>query len=93
MKVGSIVECINDSGEMGIVRPKKGKPYTVRDIGANICKPGVEGLRLEEIINGVHPHTGKEFAYYTWRFRELLPPMEIQDALDSCEPILIELNK
>lgn len=53
MKIGSIVECINDSfsGHLQLIpnRPSKGKHYMVRDI--YLTKKGTYGLRLEELIN------------------------------------------
>lgn len=92
MKVGSIVECV-DAGFRKSPNPLVKYPvlkgiYTVREI----IKDDVVIIRLEEIINPACPKDGKEYAFDIDAFRELLPPMEIQDALDSCEPVLIEIN-
>lgn len=96
MKVGSIVECVNNEGLTHAIPPKLNQPYTVRWIlpPDNFGDPNSHkyGVYLEEIVNDKHPR-GPELGYLMERFRELLPPMNIQDALDSCEPVLIELNK
>lgn len=89
MKVGSIVECIDNAGMLLNIPPKLKTPYVVRGI---LEWRGKTGIYLEEIINKEHPHfPGIEVAYAIELFRELLPPMEIQSALDECEPVLIEL--
>lgn len=90
MKVGSIVECIDN--KVRFTKPLKLKqPYTIR----GFCKcpnSGSDGIYLEEVVNEINPVFKRENAYGIERFRELQPPMEIQSALDSCEPVLIEIN-
>lgn len=55
MRVGSLVECINDKFDPKSInlipnRPKQGKIYTIRMI-KNYPKNGSVGVLLEEIIN------------------------------------------
>lgn len=100
MKVGSIVECVNDSidstyavavKQSGQIFPVKGKIYTVRGFQST----QLSNIYLEEIVNSPLKHLGGiiiEVGFRSDRFRELLPPIEIQDALDSCEPVLIEIT-
>lgn len=95
MKVGSIVECVNNKNPNqgrwdGCEIPKLNHPYTVRNITKCPNSGGIT-VRLEEIINPINKDTGSEFGYKIERFRELLPPMEIQSALDECETVLIKL--
>jgi hypothetical protein len=81
MKVGSLVELVNDKwGKKedfpGIVNyPKKGVIYTIRDIISN--KRGTY-CHLEEIVNPII-QTLLEGTGETWfsckRFRELQPPI------------------
>lgn len=95
MKVGSIVECVNVSNitpREGYINIKPGNIYTVREINA---VQGLTFILLEEIVNPPGWCIGNEFREPGWfisRFRELLPPMEIQSALDSCEPVLIKIT-
>jgi hypothetical protein len=55
MKVGSIVECVDDiwtaDRDIRLIpnRPVRGKFYTVREIEPS--SKGVPGIRLEEIVN------------------------------------------
>lgn len=91
MKIGSVVECINNSNiDEGVVILKLNYPYTVR--GFQEDEGSGAGVYLEEVINHIadSPYKRIEWAYRIERFRELQPPMEIQSALDECEPILIE---
>lgn len=71
------------------VQPKVGRSYTVREFTeAN------RGIYLEEIINPVLLLDGGkrgEQGFMIERFRELLPPMEIQKELDEC--ILVTVPK
>lgn len=92
MKVGSIVECVNNSELVTLPKPKLKVPYTVKALtpGRIVNKDGTlsnknsMGVKLEEIETGTR-------SYAIEIFRELLPPMEIQSALDECETVLIKL--
>lgn len=93
MKIGSIIELVDDNWTQGPnvpwERPVKNKRYTVREIILRL-KPC---LLLEEIINPKmllrDPRTGAilymEQAFLMEKFRELLPPDamsgEIKEAL------------
>lgn len=89
MKVGSIVECVDNVRLFDFIVPLKlNTPYTVREI---IERPSGVGILLEEITNIIWDGDQREWAYRIERFRELLPPMEIQKELDECTPILIEI--
>lgn len=91
MKVGSLVECIDNSNFIMAPIPKLKQPYTVSKIGTGtvylidgtLSDKTAVFIMLEELSSG---DVGYDIKY----FRELLPPMEIQSALDSCEKILIE---
>jgi hypothetical protein len=79
IKVGSIVELVNDNWgakyDDGVVYPIKGKQYTVRSIEKS--KHGT-CILLEEIVNNrqVFYEGYLEPAFFITRFRELLPPIE-----------------
>ena len=87
MKIGSIVECVDNKNISTMKVPKLNHPYTVRGIAE------LNGVLLEEIQNRWSEYWNCEWGYKPERFRELLPPMEIQEALDECEPVLIEIRK
>ena len=89
MKVGSIVECIDNTHFVACVPPKLNRAYTIRNFDEF---NGCVGIRLEEIINSLHPRLNVEFGYNIKRFRELQPPMEIQKELDECIPVMIEIK-
>jgi hypothetical protein len=72
MKVGSLVECVNDSHirTPNVGREiKKGNIYTIRDIDG----PPFYGVRLEEIMSQILG--GRELFYRVERFREVVPPI------------------
>lgn len=76
MKVGSLVECVNNDGvDNGAIVPRLETPYTIREIRPY---PGqLPGVLLEEIVNGGYPQRADiEVCYKIERFRELLPPMD-----------------
>ena len=51
-------------------KPVEGHLYTIRDIGpAWGFPPDVIGVRLEEIVNGIHEASGQEYMYRADRFR------------------------
>ena len=89
MKVGSVVECINDvfnekQKELIVFLPDKGKLYMVRSVEEHYNKK--VGIRLEEIVNppsvvlnGVH----LEPTFDMERFREV-------DGLDDLVIEMIE---
>jgi len=80
MKVGSLVELIDDNWSTGAgiakYRPVKNKVYTVRAI-EEFGDEGM-GILLEEIINPLFPYADgvDEPHFKPSRFRELLPPIE-----------------
>ena len=85
MKVGSLVECINDNWQprdYGVIYATKNTIYTVRDI---IIRDNRTGIRLEEIRNKPNPIT--EPAFHIVCFRELQPPMEIKIEKLISEPL------
>jgi hypothetical protein len=71
MKVGSLVECVNNKNFIKMIPPKLNTIYEVRGFNIN------GGLWLEEIHNEICPYIGDEWGYNATRFRELLPPMSI----------------
>lgn len=87
MKIGSLVECINSSNwvsdistleSLGYKLPIRGKFYIIRELFTNI--ESINYLLLEEIVNPkVYVFGGRylEAGWKTERFRELLPPIEI----------------
>jgi len=93
MKVGSLVECINDvfdvrSIELIANRPKRGKIYTIR----NIIKYSDNkiGVLLEEIINDVILELNLdglfEPTFNIERFREL-PEVNIDELIEELESV------
>lgn len=79
MKIGSLVECIDDKFPQTVIKynlPKLGKVYTLR--GFLNCSIGV-GVYLEEIINDKMQYREMygEKSFLISRFRELLPPISI----------------
>lgn len=80
MKVGSLVECINDqyfaNQDICTGFPKKGSIYTIREIFASDSDTGV---LLDEIVNPLFKFTDgiAEPGFHIRRFRELQPPMKI----------------
>lgn len=76
MKVGSIVELIDDTNWRNLAPcklPVKGVPYTIRGI---IKWHDGTGVYLEEIVNRNFLGSNTEGAFMVERFRELLPPIE-----------------
>lgn len=77
MKVGSLVECIDDKiPEWALCYHTKlivkGKIYTIRGFNRN-----GEGVYLEEIASKKNECTGREQSFRITRFREVLPPMQV----------------
>ena len=83
MKVGALVECVNDTWKQETIniipnRPVKGKYYTIRTVEKY---PHGVGVTLEEITNGmIAMYNGQptEPTFDAERFRELedLPDIE-----------------
>lgn len=97
MKIGSLVECINNIGCEN-TPPVLGVIYTVRAIHEDgmVLKNGVivfgVGIQLEELRNKSVYSDGSEKYYRTKRFRELLPPIaNIEEHINqnTLEPQLI----
>jgi len=92
MKVGSLVECVNDKFDPRSIdlisnRPKQGKIYTIRMI-KNYPKNGSVGVLLEEIINEpvMLPNLDGLFepTFNIERFREL-PETNIEELIEELE--------
>lgn len=88
MKIGSLVECINDNwkrndDDMHISFPIKGNLYTVRDI-IDWGKGGI-GIRLEEIINSpdIYVEGVSECTFNIRLFKELQPPIDISELIEE----------
>jgi hypothetical protein len=94
MKPGSLVQLINAKWRHktdGVTFPETGKIYTVRDIVVSLPFK-TEMIRLEEIVNPI-AHTGQEWGFLSWRFKEVLPPIEdaeshIRENIVEC-PVVI----
>jgi len=93
MKVGSIVELVNDKNwkyleEANDEYPVKGPHYTIRGI---MVFPNGIGITLEEIVNPkrMFKNGFVEMHFDITRFRELLPPMDIEDVINEimAEPV------
>ncbi len=95
MKIGSIVECINDqfaerAHRLLVQFPVKGQLYVVRDLPFDIFNrnSGQPGVLLEEIINPFRWfQMGSEKLlleprFYMYRFREVQPPFDLSEALN-----------
>jgi hypothetical protein len=95
MQVGSLVECVNDIFPDELYRtpikfPVKGSYYLIREIGPNPCGDNKISVLLEEIIN--QPRLCElcvmcfETRFGVERFRELVPPINLEEALRKEEP-------
>jgi hypothetical protein len=88
MKVGALVECINDTWKQETIeivpnRPVKGRYYTIRTVEKY---PHGVGVTLEEIINGnIAIHNGQhvEPTFDAERFRELEDLPDIEELLEE----------
>lgn len=87
MKIGDLIVCINPvikGNDALIAKPLvKDKIYSVRDIVKHQVSLGV---RLEEIVNNIHPVTKVEICYRADRF------VPVQDT-PSIEHIMEKLNE
>ena len=90
MKVGSLVECIEDFPLWAQILtdienvPVRGNIYTIRDVIPNNERIG---LHLEEITNIPNKsHNGKEPTFGLRLFREIQPPMEIPETIFNESP-------
>lgn len=82
MKVGSLVECINSEGYGGFVT--KGTIYTIREITTCNCGQCTAPLLyLEEVKMDHNPFTGDEYAFGSEDFREVQPPMDVQEIVEK----------
>lgn len=76
MKIGSLVECVDNSGcMMPEYTPRVNYPYTIEDI----IKDEEDGrpiLLLLEINTPIYKNNIR-YGFDAERFRELLPPMQI----------------
>lgn len=82
MKPGSLVVCIDNRRFTNAIPPAMDKVYTVRDIVPALFRTGI---RLEEIINDVHPDLRLEWAYDAVHFREVLPPMDVLAEIEKTD--------
>lgn len=92
MKVGSLVELVDDSFNervkgiaclfYGYVYPVKAEIYTIREIYET---PYGRGILLEEIKNPevVNAMGLSEMGFTIERFRELQPPMDISELIEE----------
>jgi hypothetical protein len=97
MKPGSIVHCIDDSKWSIWAKrtysclPVKGEHYTVREVFSNIYHPdGTPGITLEEIRGEWSHYTTyygvrvfMERHFKATRFKEVLPPFDIESELQQ----------
>lgn len=98
MERGSLVECIDDNfGERAYrmlkYLPKKGALYLVRRIvnDKRFSHQEIGGVMLEELVNPKCWFWSEvdqrnyliEPRFYPWRFREVQPPMEIEEVLNE----------
>lgn len=97
MRVGSLVECVNNEGIQFAIKPELNKIYTVRRVRTVSEKKllGVnskeDGILLEEIVNPIVAFN-EEAGYKTWRFREVQPPIgNIEELINenTLEPELV----
>lgn len=75
MRAGSLVECVDDTGEKDkrCLYPVKNVIYTIREIRKS---PDVGlAITLNEIVNDMRTCFGLEVGFRASRFRELLPPI------------------
>lgn len=88
MKVGSIVECVDNQGVLDIVYPLSKTVYTIRAILPNRINPVPGrsncGVLLEEIKNGICSGDGLEFSYCIKRFREIQFPDDLMEQVKEC---------
>jgi hypothetical protein len=86
MKIGSLVECIDDNWDLrnGEKMPVKGEIYTVRAI---VRWEGQVGLKLEEVVNPVMNYVDAvaECSFDARYFREIQPPMNISELLENLQ--------
>jgi hypothetical protein len=92
MKVGSLIECIDNSAPLRgwcCIPPIKGTIYTVRAIFRALDPEGDFGYAIttEEVKNTCNMY-GNEWGWSIERFREIQPPLKIslKDLLE--EPVL-----
>lgn len=84
MKVGSLVECVDNNGFDNMLIPlKTNTAYTIRVIRESPFGSGVTQCLLFEVKNGTDK--GHEYGYGLFRFREIQFPdnleSEIKEAL------------
>ncbi len=103
MQPSSLVVCVNDvfrdSNHLKVFdkRLVKGELYVVREVIPDCFNPNEEpGISVEEIrgrITCVKCHDGKvravEYHFYMHRFVEVLPPINIEEALLLEAPELV----
>jgi hypothetical protein len=82
MKVGSLVICPNGF-KSTLLQPLAASEeiiYTVRSI---TLAEGLEGIRLEEVINPHRQIDNIEYAYHIDSFREIQPPLDLTELLEE----------
>lgn len=84
MKVGSIVECVDNvyTSLPKVVLPVKGKKYIIR----NIFRGNFGGILvlLEELVNPINQDSGNEFGYDIKYFREIQLPDDLTEQIQEC---------
>lgn len=102
MRVGSLVECINDISrnppevmkKYGLKNIHKGRIYTIR--GLFINEVGVPSCYLEEVINPIIPNkygTIREVGYRREKFREVQPPMDLSFIEEIQQELFLPTNE
>lgn len=82
MEVGSLVECIDSYNILVAKHLSRGEVYVIREIIRD-SRNGDLGVLLEEIYNKIQKKTNMEHGYRIGRFKELLPPIDLQKALSN----------
>jgi hypothetical protein len=92
MKVGSLVICPNGTGMISPAFERIGCHmlpasndivYTVRDVFASEFDGGCLLIRVEEVVNPIHPIHGEECSYGVEIFREIQPPLDLTELLEE----------
>jgi hypothetical protein len=96
MKTGSIIICVDDNFNKFAVKkftalPVRNRCYVVRELIPNIeYANGPPGIALEEIQGNYEKrisYTGAiitlEISFKMKRFREVLPPMQLEDVIEA----------
>jgi hypothetical protein len=95
-RIGQKVVCINGTPDPtkkshpGVVFPKTGKIYTIRDIWGSQTHPDRVGITLEEIRNPFNEVYNHEYGFDSDRFK---PIDMIEDSVEWAESILTKIEE